>query len=98
MSSKKIRKTSRGGPFPITSNGEPAISKGEIRRRIARKAYELDQRYGWFPGHEVGNRLEAARMVMAELGGRDTRRPQPDSLVMSFGLHEFNVEFFREED
>jgi hypothetical protein len=46
---------------------EPTISDQEVRRRIAKKAYELYERRGRVPGREVEDWLEAERMVMAEL-------------------------------
>lgn len=45
----------------------PPLSRGELRRRIARKAYELYVRRGRRDGYDLDDWLEAERIVASQL-------------------------------
>ena len=70
------------------------LTNREIRRRVAQKAHELYEMEGKIPGREVENWLEAARIVMGELGNRDPR----NSLIVSLDPRRFDVKFLGKED
>jgi len=53
-------------PRPATD--APAISDASIRKEIAKAAYQLAERRGFLPGHEVEDWLAAEAQVKARLG------------------------------
>lgn len=53
---------SRGTTLP------PMPDEGELRERIAHKAYDLFQQGGCRHGRDVQNWLEAEKLVLSELG------------------------------
>lgn len=46
-----------------------APDEAELRQRVEQKAYELFQRRGGVPGHDIEDWLEAERLVRQELRG-----------------------------
>jgi Protein of unknown function (DUF2934) len=77
MANNKGKKMRRGDSVQGNQPIEPPISDHELRRRIAEKAYELYERRGRVPGQEVGDWLEAERMVMAEFNSQGVKKPRP---------------------
>jgi hypothetical protein len=43
--------------------------QAELKERVARKAYELFERRGCTPGHDVEDWIQAERLVREELNG-----------------------------
>lgn len=77
MANEKIKKVGRGGSSRGKQPTEPTISEGEVRTRIAEKAYQLYERRGRISGQEVQDWLEAERVVMAELGSQSPKTVRP---------------------
>jgi len=53
---------------PRPAADAPAISDASIRKEIAKAAYQLAERRGFLPGHEVEDWLAAEAQVKARLG------------------------------
>lgn len=51
---------------PKSSQSETGVPDWALRKQIERKAYELYEKRGWIHGLDVGDWLEAERLVLAE--------------------------------
>jgi len=63
----KKEQVKRGNLF-TTARTIRKLSEEEIKEKIEKKAYELFEQRGCGHGNELGDWLEAERIVMAELG------------------------------
>jgi hypothetical protein len=72
----------KGGPLgeaiPNPSPPEPIVGEIALRRRVAEKAYELYEKRGHTHGHDLGDWLEAERLVLAEMRAESIKNV-PDS-------------------
>ena len=67
---RKAATPSKPKPVPpqAAANQAPEVSDASIRKEIAKAAYQLSERRGFLPGHEVEDWLAAEAQVKARLG------------------------------
>ena len=53
--------------FKLGKSSNPAMSKDDINKLVAKKAYELFEKRGRKPGHAIDDWLEAERIVKGKL-------------------------------
>jgi hypothetical protein len=56
--------------FKLSKSSNPAMTGEDVRKLVAKKAYELYEKRGRKSGHSMDDWLEAERIIKGKLSGR----------------------------